>query len=319
MKSKGLLSVADLNAADIEQLIKKALDGKQKRIFPSLSNKALALVFEKPSLRTRVSFELAIHQLGGYAFYLSPDEVGLGKREPISDIARVLSRYVDGIIARTFSHQTLETLAQYATVPVINALSDLEHPCQALSDLLTIYEKRQKLSGLTLAFIGDGNNVAHSLLLAASLTGLNFNMASPPGYQVKEKILQMAKEFAKDSGSQIWLTHEPRRAVKDVDVVYTDVWTSMGQEAEAEERRLAFVGYQVDNELLSLANKDVLLMHPMPVHHGEEIALGLLDNPASVIFDQAENRLHLQKALLAELFANSGKERIALSEVTTGR
>lgn len=321
MKGKDLLSVADLSAADIERLVKKALGGKQEQIFPPLANKAFALVFEKPSLRTRVSFELAIHQLGGYAFYLSPDEVGLGKREPVSDVARVLSCYVDGIIARTFSHQTLEILAQYATVPVINALSDLEHPCQALSDLLTIYEKCQKLRGLTLAFIGDGNNVAHSLLLAASLTGLNFHIASPPGYQVKEKVLQLGKEFAKDSGSRIWLTTEPRQAAKDADVIYTDVWTSMGQEGEAEQRCLAFAGYQVDNKLLSLAKKDVLLMHPMPAHHGEEIVAGLLDSPASVVFDQAENRLHLQKALIAEIFGSSerGQKRITSREVTVSR
>ncbi len=319
MKGKDLLSVADLSAADVAQLIRKALDGKQKRVSALLSGKAFALVFEKPSLRTRVSFELAIHQLGGYAFYLSPDEVGFGKREPVSDVARVLSRYVDGIIARTFSHHTLETFAEHATVPVINALSDLEHPCQALSDLLTIYEKHQKLRGLTLAFIGDGNNVAHSLLLAASLAGLNFYIASPPGYQVREEVLKLGKEFAKDSGSQIWLTHEPRRVVKDVDIVYTDVWTSMGQEAEAERRRIAFAGYQVDDELLALAKKDVLLMHPMPAHCGEEIAPGLLDSPASVVFDQAENRLHLQKTLLAEIFGNSelGKEKSVLSGITT--
>ncbi len=305
MKGKDLLSVADLSATEIEQLIKKALDGKGKGVFSSLANKAFALVFEKPSLRTRVSFELAIHQLGGYAIYLSPDEVGLGKREPVPDVARVLSRYVDGIIARTFSHETLEILAQYATVPVINALSDLEHPCQALSDLLTIYEKRQKLSGLTLAFIGDGNNVANSLLLAASLVGLNFYMASPPGYQIKEKILNLAEEFAQDSGSRIWVTNDPYQVVKGVDIIYTDVWTSMGQEAEAERRRIAFAGYQVSSELLSLAKKDVLFMHPMPIHHGEEISLGLLDSPASIVFDQAENRLHLQKALLSEMFSNS--------------
>lgn len=321
VKGKDLLSVADFSAADIERLISRALEGKQKGIPSLLSNKAFGLLFEKPSLRTRVSFELAIHYLGGYVFYLSPEEVGLGKREPVADVARVLSRYVDGIIARTFSHETLETLAYYATVPVINALSDLEHPCQALSDLLTIYEKRTKLRGLTLAFIGDGNNVAHSLLLAASLSGLNFNIASPPGYQVKEKVLQLGRQFAKARGSQIWATPDPRQAVKDADVVYTDVWTSMGQEAEAEQRRLAFAGYQVDNKLLSLAKKDALLMHPMPAHHGEEIAVGLLDSPSSVVFDQAENRLHLQKALLVEIFANSevSRETTVLSEITTGR
>lgn len=309
MKTKHLLSAADLTPAEIEQLISKALDMKGGGVTPSLDGKAFALIFEKPSLRTRVSFEIAIHQLGGYAVYLSSDEVGLGKREPISDVARVLSRYVDGIVARTFSHQTLEILAQYATVPVINALSDLEHPCQALADLLTIYEKKGRLRGLTLAFVGDGNNVAHSLLLAASLTGMNFYIASPAGYEVDKKILEAGKEIASHSGSQIQLTDEPRRAVDSADIVYTDVWVSMGQEAEAAQRRLAFAGYQVNTDLLSLAKKDALLMHPMPAHYGEEIAAGLLDSPRSVAFDQAENRLHLQKALLAEMFSVAGQAR----------
>lgn len=309
MKTKDLLSVADLSAAETERLITKAVEMKHQVAPQSLRDKVLALLFEKPSLRTRVSFEVAIHQLGGYSLYLSPDEVGLDKREPVSDVAQVLSRYVDGIIARTFSHQTLQTLAHCSSVPVINALSDLEHPCQALADMVTIYEKKGKLRGLALAFIGDGNNVAHSLLLAASLTGINFQIASPSGYVVKEEILQTAKGFAAHSGSQIILTGEPREAVEDADVVYTDVWTSMGQEVEAERRRSAFAGYQVDAHLLSLAKKDVIFMHPMPAHHGEEVAVGLLDSPCSVAFDQAENRLHLQKALLAEMFEEAGRAR----------
>jgi len=266
-----------------------------------LSGKILALMFEKPSLRTRVSFEVAVHQLGGYCFYLSPDEVGLGKREPVSDVARVLGRYVHGIIARTFSHENLQMLAKYSTVPVINALSDVEHPCQALADILTVREKKGKLKGLNLAYIGDGNNVAHSLLLVAAQTGINFRIASPPGYAVKDEILQTAKGFAAHSGSQILLTEEPELAVKYADVVYTDVWTSMGQEAEATKRRKDFAGYQVDARLLSLAGKDAVFMHPLPAHHGEEVAIGLLDSQYSVVFDQAENRLHLQKALLAEM------------------
>jgi ornithine carbamoyltransferase len=206
VKTKDLLSVADLSAAEIEKIIAQALKMKRGTAPQLLSGKILALVFEKPSLRTRVSFEVAVHQLGGYCFYLSPDEVGLGKREPVSDVALVLSRYVHGIIARTFSHETLQTLARYSTVPVINALSDLEHPCQALADILTIHEKKGKLKGLNLAFIGDGNNVAHSLLLAASLTGINFCIASPPGYAVKDEILQAAKGFTVHSGSRILLT-----------------------------------------------------------------------------------------------------------------
>ncbi len=298
---RDLLSVADLSREEIEQLIEQALVLKQEDTSHLLSGKALALLFEKPSLRTKVSFDLAMHQLGGYAIYLSPVEVGLGERESIADVARVLSRYVDGIIARTFSHETLRTLAEYSSVPVINALSDLEHPCQVLSDLLTIYEKKGKLSGLTLAFIGDGNNVANSLLLAASLSGMNFHIASPHGYEVSQEILKQGEEFATLSGGQIQLTREPHEAVKGADIIYTDVWTSMGQEAEAEKRRLAFLGYQVDNKLLDLAEGDVLFMHPLPAHYDEEIVAGLLDDPRSVVFDQAENRLHLQKALLAKI------------------
>jgi len=266
-----------------------------------LSGKTLALLFEKPSLRTRVSFEVAMRQLGGQTIYLSPAEVGLGKRESVSDVARVLSRYVDAIAARTFSHQTLEILASYSSVPVINALSDLEHPCQALADLFTIYEKKGELDGLTLAFVGDGNNVAHSLLLATSLTGMNFRIASPSGHKVQDRILRLAQEYAVDSGAEIFCTEEPRLAVNGAGVVYTDVWTSMGQEAEAEQRRHIFTNYQVNGELLSLAREDALLMHPLPAHHGEEVAEGILDSPKSVVFDQAENRMHVQKALLAEI------------------
>ena len=307
---KDLLSIADLNRKEIEHLVEQAWRMKQKGAPPLLSGRTLALLFEKPSLRTRVSFEMAMYQLGGHSIYLSPEEVGLGKREPAADIARVLSRYVDGIAARTFSQETLHILAGHSSVPVINALSNLEHPCQALSDLFTIYEKKGRLPGLTLAFIGDSNNVANSLLLSACLVGMNFHLASPQGYDVKEEVLNQGKEFAALSGSQIQLTNNPYEAAQDADIIYTDVWASMGQEAEAEKRRLAFSDYQVDNKLLSLAKGDVLLMHPLPAHQGEEISVGLLDDPRSVVFDQAENRLHLQKALLVEMLSNpkvSGK------------
>ena len=301
MKGKDLLSVSDLSSEDIQLLISNAIDMKAEGRNSSLSEKVLALMFEKPSLRTRVSFEVAMQQLGGHTIYLSPDEVGLGKRESISDVARVLSRYVNAIAARTFSHQTLEVLADYSEVPVINALSDLEHPCQALADLLTIYEKKGELEGLTLAYIGDGNNVAHSLLLAASLTGINFRIASPDDYRVREEILHLAQGYAIGSGSEIYCTAEPRLAVSGADVVYTDVWTSMGQETEADRRRQIFAGYQVDGQLLSLAREDAILMHPLPAHHGEEVAEAILYSPQSVVFDQAENRMHLQKALLADM------------------
>jgi len=296
---KDLLSISDLSSEDIRSLISDALDMKAKGWLSLLDRKILALMFEKPSLRTRVSFEVAMRQLGGHTIYLSPGEVGLGGRESVSDVAQVLSRYVDAIAARTFSHQTLEVLASYSRVPVINALSDLEHPCQALADLLTIYEKKGELEGLTLAFVGDGNNVAHSLLLATSLMGMNFRIASPAGYAVQDRILHLAQGYATSSGGRIFCTDEPRAAVSGADVVYTDVWTSMGQEAEAEERRQIFASYQMNDELLSLAREDAILMHPLPAHRGEEVAEGILDSPESVVFDQAENRMHLQKALLA--------------------
>jgi len=307
MEVKHFLSVADLNGDEIEQLIKQALLMQRGPTERLLSGKSVALLFEKPSLRTKVSFDIAIEQLGGHPVYLSPAEVGMGKRESVSDVARVLCRYVDGIVARTFAHQTLLTLAEYSSVPVVNALSDLEHPCQALADFLTIYENKNRLANLTLAFIGDGNNVANSLLLAASLTGVNFHVASPPGYEIKQEMLSRSQELAVSSGSRIELTNDPMAAVKDVDVVYTDVWTSMGQEAEAEERRRIFSDYQVNEKLLSLAKKDALFMHPLPAHHGEEVSSGLLDNPHSVVFAQAENRLHLQKALLAKLLSSSNR------------
>jgi ornithine carbamoyltransferase len=302
---KDLLSISDLSRKEIEYLMEQAWRMKREGSPPLLSGRALALLFEKPSLRTRVSFEIAMYQLGGHGIYLSPEEVGLGKRESVADVARVLSRYVDAIAARTFSQDTLLTLASYSSVPVINALSDQEHPCQALSDLFTIYEKKGRLTGLTLAFIGDSNNVANSLLLSACLLGMNFHLASPPDYEVKEEVLNQGREFAALSGGQIRLTNNPDEAARDADVIYTDVWASMGQEAEVEKRRLAFSGYQVDNKLLSLAKGDVLLMHPLPAHHGEEISAGRLDDPRSVVFDQAENRLHLQKALLVKLLSNS--------------
>ena len=301
---KDLLSIADLTRKEIEQLIEQTWHIKKEGVPPLLSGRTLALLFEKPSLRTKVSFEIAIYQLGGYGIYLSPEEVGLGKRESSADVARVLSRYVDGIVARTFSQETLDILASHSSVPVINALSDLEHPCQALSDLFTIYEKKGRLPGLTLAFIGDGNNVANSLLLSACLVGMNFLLASPSGYYVKEEVLNQGKEFAALSGSQIRLTNDPHEAARDADIVYTDVWTSMGQEAEGAKRRLAFSDYQVDNEILSSAKGDALFMHPLPAHRGEEISADLLDNPRSIVFDQAENRLHLQKALLVKLLSN---------------
>jgi len=311
LQGKDLLSVSDLGSEDIHSLIQDAIDMKARGWLSLLKGKTMALVFEKASLRTRVSFELAMRQLGGEAIYLSPAEVGLDKREPVNDVARVLSRYVDVIAARTFSHRTLEVMASYASVPVINALSDLEHPCQALTDLLTIYEKKGRLGGLTLAFVGDGNNVSQSLMLAASLVGMNFKIASPAGYRVKEDILYLAQGYALDSGAEVLCTEEPQRVVSGADVVYTDVWTSMGQEDEADERRKTFSSYRVDDKLISLAKEDAILMHPLPAHRSEEVSASILDSPRSVVFDQAENRLHMQKALLAMML---GGMEIPLSD-----
>ncbi len=300
MKGKDLLSAGDLAADDIWRIIDRAVELKRQGASSILDGISLALLFEKPSLRTRVSFDIAMHQLGGHSVYLSQSEVGLGSRESIADVARTLSRYVNIIAARTFAHATLESLAEHAAVPVINALSDREHPCQALGDLLTIYEKKARLDGLTIAFIGDGNNVASSLLLASALAGVNFKIASPEGYGISDEISGMGRQIAR-SNVNILLVGQPREAVEGADVVYTDVWTSMGQEAEVEKRREAFAGYQVTAELLAQAAKDAILMHPLPAHNGEEIAPGLIDSPQSVVFDQAENRLHVQKAILAEL------------------
>ncbi len=276
-----------------------------------MKGQTAALVFEKPSLRTRVSFEVAMWELGGHAIYLSPAEVGLGKRESVSDVARTLSRFVHGIVARTFAHGTLEQLANYGTLPVINALSDYEHPCQALGDLLTIKEKKGSLKGLRLAYIGDGNNVARSLMLAAAAAGMDFTMASPRGYEMDGQALGRARKMAGQSGAAVATMTEPHRAVENADVVYTDVWTSMGQEAESEVRRRAFASYQVDSDLLSRASKGALFMHPLPAHHGEEVAEGLLDHPQSVVFDQAENRLHIQKAILIRAMGGGGHARLA--------
>ena len=307
LKGKDLLSISDLSADEIRSLIIGAADMKAKNNWlTTLGGNVLALIFEKPSLRPRVSFELAMRQLGGQVVSLSPAEVGLGQRESVADVARVLSRYADVIAARTFSHRTLEIMADHSDVPVINALSDMEHPCQALADLLTISENKGGLDGLTLAFIGDGNNVAYSLLLAAALTGVDFRIASPAGYAIQERLLSLARDYARESGSQVLSTEDPSQAIRGADIVYTDVWTSMGQEAEAEVRRRVFASYQVNSELLSLAKKDVIVMHPLPAHRGEEVAHDILDTPQSVVIDQAENRMHVQKALLLHILGGTG-------------
>ena len=301
MKGKDFLSISDIADEDITAFIVEAVALKTQGRSAILKDNTLGLLFEKPSLRTRISFEVGMRRLGGEVVYLSPAEVGLGQRESVPDVARVLGRYFNAIAARTFVHRTVEELADYSGIPVINALSDLEHPCQAVADLLTIYEKKGGLKGVTLAYIGDGNNVAHSLLLLTTLTGMNFKIASPQGYEVTENILNTAREYAARSGSTITCTQSPPEAVHEADIVYTDVWTSMGQEAESRQRLEVFSGYQVDTRLLSMARKDAIFMHDLPAHRGEEVTDDVMDGPQSVVFDQAENRMHAQNALLVKI------------------
>ena len=299
------LSIADLSAGQLTKLLHLARDLKAELKAggnkPLLQGKALGMIFQKPSLRTRVSFERGMVQLGGTALYLSPAEIKLGERESVPDVARVLSRYVDAIMARVFAHSDILALAEHATVPVINGLSDLSHPCQALADVLTIWEKLGSLKGTKLAYVGDGNNVCTSLLFATSKLGMNMSVAAPQGYEPDPAALAQARRFAAESGSQITSTNDPGQAVAGADVIYTDVWTSMGQEAEAQARLSAFRPYQVNQRLLSQAKPEALVMHCLPAHRGEEITDDVVDGPHAVVFDQAENRLHAQKAILVDL------------------
>ena len=303
MECRHLLSIADLTPDEVAGLVLSALKMKGEPPKPILQGKTVALLFEKPSLRTKVSFDVAISQLGGHCVYLGGEEVGLGKREPVKDVARVISRYVSALVVRTFDQSILETLARYASVPVINALSDQEHPCQALGDLLTIREKKGKLAGVSIAYVGDGNNVATSLALAAASVGADFIIASPRGHQVPEETWSEARRRANLKGARLRQSESPAEAVQGADVVYTDVWTSMGQEVEADRPRRDFAGYQVNPSLLELAKPDAIVMHDLPAHRGEEISDEALEGPQSVVFDQAENRLHAQKAILAELLS----------------
>jgi ornithine carbamoyltransferase len=304
MRGRDLLSISDLSPDELDYLIRTALSMKRDGHRPVLEGQTVAMLFEKPSLRTRVSFEVGMKQLGGSAIYLSQAEVGLGQREPVEDVARVLSRYVSGIVARTYAQQALVDLAAAADVPVINALSDDEHPCQALADLLTIREHKGRLAGVRLAFIGDGNNVSASLALAAGLCGAEFVIAAPDGYTLPEDVVTQARDWARKTGGAIETVTAPEDAVKNADIVYTDVWTSMGQEASRRARQEAFAGYCVDAELMSLAKADAIFMHDLPAHRGEEVMNDVIEGAQSVVFDQAENRLHAQKALLAALMAD---------------
>jgi ornithine carbamoyltransferase len=270
---------------------------------PVLNGKVLAMVFEKPSLRTRVSFEVAMKQLGGDAIRLGPDEVGLGTRESIADVARVLSVYSQGIMARVFNHEYIEELAQWASVPVINGLSDSHHPCQVMGDMLTIYEHFGRLERLKIAYVGDGNNVAASLVLAAAHFGMHFAIASPAGYMLSEDTLEAATPFAERNGGKISVFASPQAAVEGADIIYTDTWVSMGQEGETEARLEVMSPYQVNEKLVSFANKYAIVMHCLPAHRGQEITDTVADGPQAVIFPQAENRLHMQKAILVRLMS----------------
>lgn len=318
MLGKDLLSTGQLSPRDLDALLCRAVELKAQQkagqISHLLEGQVLALVFQKPSLRTRVSFELAMRQLGGQALYLSPAEIKLGEREGMADAARVLSRYVDAIVARTYLHQDVEVLAAHATVPVINGLSDREHPCQTLADLLTLREYLSSLAGRALAYVGDGNNVLHSLLYALPMVGMDLRIATPPGFDPDPEIVSQAQALAAQTGTVVELTHDPERAVAGVDAIYTDVWYSMGQEDQREARLPIFQPYQVNAHLLGLASAHAVAMHCLPAHRGEEMTDEVLDGPRSVALDQAENRLHAQKALLAMLL---GERRLAGSGAAT--
>ncbi len=299
---KDLLTISDLTSKDIEDILKLSASlkkmQKQGKTHHPLKGKSLGMIFEKSSTRTRVSFEVGMYQLGGQALFLSGNDLQIGRGEPIADTARTLSRYLDGIMIRTFAQTTVEELARLASIPVINGLTDLHHPCQALADLFTIKEKRGKLKGLKFSYVGDGNNMAHSLIEACVKTGMHVSLACPPGYEPDAGIMREATRLASQTGSEVRLSNDPEKAVKDADIVYTDVWASMGQESEHARRLHAFRGYQVDAKLMKAADPKALVMHCLPAHRGEEIAAEVIDGQNSAVFDQAENRLHTQKAIL---------------------
>ena len=308
---RDLVSIRDLARQEIEGLFALTSDVKDRLTrdepHPILRGRTLALIFEKPSLRTRVTFEVAMTHLGGHAIYLAPQDIRLGARETVEDAARNLSRWVDGIVARTFDHGVVEQLAQHAKVPVINGLTDLLHPCQVLSDLFTLREKRGTLGGLRVAFIGDGNNVCNSWLTGAAKTGIHLTVACPKGYEPNRDVAAKAREESAATGATLDIMHDPVRAAREADVLYTDVWTSMGQEAERDQRLRDFQGFQVNQALVDLARKDVVVMHCLPAHRGEEITEEVMDGPHSIILDQAENRLHVQKAILVTLLRGAAR------------
>jgi ornithine carbamoyltransferase len=307
--NRHLLTLDDLTAQDVASLFELAAEIKAKRrqgiLHPILSGKTLAMIFEKPSLRTRVTFEAGMTQLGGHAIYLTPTDILLGQRETVQDAARNLERWVDGIVARTFSHQTVERLASYSRIPVINGLTDTHHPVQILCDLFTLWEKRGGVQGLRVVFVGDGNNVCASWVQGAAKMGMHFILACPKGYGPDPGLLTRAEAQARASGGTLAVVHDPAAAARGADVLYTDVWTSMGQEEERARRLKDFQGFQVDEALVGLAAPDALVMHCLPAHRGEEITDEVIEGPHSIVFDEAENRLHLQKAILATLLGGN--------------
>jgi ornithine carbamoyltransferase len=310
MAKRDLLNFKGLGREEMEGIFKLAqeLKAKQRRgvVHPLLAHKSLAMIFEKPSLRTRVTFEAGMIQLGGHAIFLGPNEIQLGIRETPADCARSLSRWVDLITVRTFSQKTLEEIAEYATVPVINALTDESHPCQVLADCLTLIEHKGKLDGLKVAFIGDGNNMVNSWMEAAAILPINFALACPPGYEPNPDIEQRARE----RGARITISHSVKEVVGDADAIYTDVWTSMGQEEEFERRARVFKRFQVNEQIVSMAKKKALIMHCLPAHRGQEITHEVLEGPQSIVFDQAENRLHVQKAVMVWLLRGFGRTAV---------
>jgi len=305
---RNFLAITDFSKDELEKLLESALSLKKEYFSrgnpPILKGKVLAMVFNKPSLRTRISFDMAMRHLGGDALFISPNEIGLGKRESIADVARVLSGYVSGIMARVFAHDHITELAKWASIPVINGLSDYNHPCQAFTDIFTMYEHFGKLQNLDVAFVGDGNNVAMSLLHACAILGINFTISSPEGYDINMKAWETAEVLSTNSGSSIKQIRNPQEAVSDADVVYTDTWTSMGQEEEAKKREIAFPPYQVNSDLLKKAKSSAIVMHCLPAHRGQEITDYVADGPQSFLFNQAHNRLHAQKAILVDLLGD---------------
>ncbi len=303
---KHFLDISDYSPEEIQDILDLALRLKKEYFAggnkPLFKGKVLGMIFQKPSLRTRVSFDMAMRHMGGDALYLSPNEIGLGKRESIADVARVLSGYVQGLMARVFAHEHVVELAKWSSIPVVNGLSDYSHPCQAMADALTIIEKFSSLKGLTVTYVGDGNNVAVSLMHIAVMLGANFTIANPAGYDIPEAAKQLGAQLAAKSGVQIKYVRNPHEAVQDASVIYTDTWVSMGQESESDEREELFPPYQVNAKLVSEARKDVIVMHCLPAHRNQELTDEVADGPHSLIFPQAHNRLHAQKAILARLF-----------------